>query len=69
MAFIRPEKGFSSTVGTISRSKGHFEGWVFVVLAHAFLALLESRRGEQTLVASRAQEVVQSTFEEHAHKG
>ena len=44
MAFIRPEKGFSSTVGTISRSKGHFEGWVFVVLAHAFLALLESRR-------------------------
>ena len=24
--------------------RGHFEGWVFVVLAHAFLALLESRR-------------------------
>ena len=64
MAFIRPEKGFSSTVGTISRSKGHFEGWVFVVLARAFPA-----PGEQTLVFSRAQEVIQSKFEERAHKG
>ena len=35
-----------------------------MVLARAFLA-----PGEQTLVFSRAQEVIQSKFEERAHKG